>query len=189
MISFNDYLLVELAMGGKKLSSKQIIKKIKKQGRSSTLRDWEKIFKKFSPKELHSKDQLRGMLPQTVKTDDIVALFAEDVDLVEKLDPRKHDIGDYIDDFMKSDAPQFKGKSKEKIRDMALAAYRAARREAGLDEGLSTKDKAELYRLTTLAMKAGAGTKKQKDIIQKLNVIRLKNKMKPIREDDNEKTT
>ena len=28
--------------------------------------------------------------------------------------------GDYIDDFMKSDAPQFKGKSKEKKRDMAI---------------------------------------------------------------------
>lgn len=55
--------------------------------------------------------------------------------IFEKLDPRKHDIGDYIDDFMKSDAPQFKGKSKEKIRDMALAAYRAARKEAGLKEG------------------------------------------------------
>ena len=33
------------------------------------------------------------------------------------------DAGDYIDDFMKSDAPQFKGKSKEKKRDMAIAAY------------------------------------------------------------------
>ena len=30
---------------------------------------------------------------------------------------------DYIDDFRKSDAPQFKGKSDEKIRDMAIAAY------------------------------------------------------------------
>lgn len=104
--------------------------------------------------------------------------------IFEKLDPRKHDIGDYIDDFMKSDAPQFKGKSKEKIRDMALAAYRAARKEAGLDEGLSTKDKGELYRLTTLAMKAMPGSGKQKDIIQKLNAIRVKNKMKPISEAD-----
>jgi len=30
---------------------------------------------------------------------------------------------DYIDDFEKSDAPQFKGKSKEKRREMAIAAY------------------------------------------------------------------
>ena len=33
------------------------------------------------------------------------------------------DQGDYIDDFQKSDAPQFKGKSKEKRKEMAIAAY------------------------------------------------------------------
>lgn len=33
------------------------------------------------------------------------------------------DAGDYVDDFKKSDAPQFKGKSKEKRRKMAIAAY------------------------------------------------------------------
>ena len=31
-------------------------------------------------------------------------------------------MGDWIDDFYKSDAPQFKGKSKEKRRKMAIAA-------------------------------------------------------------------
>jgi hypothetical protein len=57
----------------------------------------------------------------------------------EKLDPRKHDVGDYIDDFMKSDAPQFKGKSKEKIRKMAIAAYLDAKEEAGITEGKGGK--------------------------------------------------
>ena len=33
------------------------------------------------------------------------------------------DAGDYIKDFQKSKAPQFKGKSDKKIRDMAIAAY------------------------------------------------------------------
>jgi hypothetical protein len=33
------------------------------------------------------------------------------------------DMGDYIDDFAKSDSPQFKGKSKEKRKEMAIAAY------------------------------------------------------------------
>jgi hypothetical protein len=37
--------------------------------------------------------------------------------------PKDADQGDYIDDFEKSDAPQFKGKSKEKRKDMAIAAY------------------------------------------------------------------
>jgi len=37
--------------------------------------------------------------------------------------PNDADQGDYIDDFQKSDAPQFKGKSKEKRKEMAIAAY------------------------------------------------------------------
>ena len=33
------------------------------------------------------------------------------------------DAGDYVDDFRKSAAPQFKGKSDKKIQKMAIAAY------------------------------------------------------------------
>jgi hypothetical protein len=36
------------------------------------------------------------------------------------------DVGDYIKDFKKSDAPQFKGKSDKKIRQMAFAAWKDA---------------------------------------------------------------
>lgn len=36
------------------------------------------------------------------------------------------DLGDYIKDFKTSDAPQFKGKSDKKIRQMAMAAWQAA---------------------------------------------------------------
>ena len=43
-------------------------------------------------------------------------------DLAEKLTKRSS-VGKHIDDFQKSDAPQFKGKSKEKKRQMAVAAY------------------------------------------------------------------
>ena len=43
------------------------------------------------------------------------------------LDP-KDGIGSYIIDFKKSKAPQFKGKSKEKRRKMAIAAYLDAKR-------------------------------------------------------------
>jgi len=43
------------------------------------------------------------------------------------LDP-KDGIGSYIKDFKKSKAPQFKGKSKKKRRDMAIAAYLDAKR-------------------------------------------------------------
>ena len=41
--------------------------------------------------------------------------------IAEKL-PVDADVGEYIDDFIKSDSPQFKGKSKEKRKEMAIAA-------------------------------------------------------------------
>ena len=40
----------------------------------------------------------------------------------EKLD-KDATAGDYVKDFRKSDAPQFKGKSKKKKQEMAIAAY------------------------------------------------------------------
>lgn len=48
--------------------------------------------------------------------------------LAEKLD-KDADAGDYVKDFYKSDAPQFKGKSKEKRRKMAIAAYLSRKEE------------------------------------------------------------
>ena len=36
---------------------------------------------------------------------------------------KNSDMGDYIDDFKDSDAPQFKGKSQEKRKKMAIAAF------------------------------------------------------------------
>ena len=37
--------------------------------------------------------------------------------------PKDADMGDYIDDFQKSDSPQFKGKSEKKRKEMAIAAF------------------------------------------------------------------
>ena len=42
-------------------------------------------------------------------------------------------IGDYIKDFYKSDAPQFKGKSKDERRKMAIAAYLNEKKGKDLD--------------------------------------------------------
>ncbi len=56
------------------------------------------------------------------------------------------DIGDYIDDFQTSDAPQFKGKSKEKRKDMAIAAFNS-KEESTSDVttlGLATSKKKKL---------------------------------------------
>ena len=55
--------------------------------------------------------------------------YVEDVEQVdEKLNLKKADMGDVVKDFYKSDAPQFKGKSKEKRRQMAVAAKLTAER-------------------------------------------------------------
>ena len=45
------------------------------------------------------------------------------------------DIGDYIKDFRKSKAPQFKGKPDEKIQKMAIAAYYANQENYKYDYG------------------------------------------------------
>ena len=53
-------------------------------------------------------------------------------------------MGDYISDFQKSDAPQFKGRTKEQRKKMAIAAYLdktgQTREELELDEGYSKKE-------------------------------------------------
>lgn len=54
-------------------------------------------------------------------------------------------IGAYIDDFKKSDAPQFKGKSEKERRDMAIAAYLSAK-NGPKNETVKTADKKpEIY--------------------------------------------
>src|SRR6056300_216443 len=50
----------------------------------------------------------------------------DEKEVVEKLDLKKADMGDVIKDFQDSDAPQFKGKSDKKKREMAIAAKLAA---------------------------------------------------------------
>jgi len=84
--------------------------------------------------------QRQGKLP--------VGHAMEEVEQVdEKLNLKKEKMGDVIKDFYKSDAPQFKGKSKEKRREMAIAAKLTAERggsklgeEIEIEEGMSLKD-------------------------------------------------
>ena len=38
---------------------------------------------------------------------------------------KRHDVGDFVDDFKKSKAKQFRGKSAKKKKEMAVAAYLA----------------------------------------------------------------
>jgi len=58
--------------------------------------------------------------------DAIVDVAAQEDVIDEKLKPSMG-AGAYVDDFRKSDAPQFKGKSKKKKNKMAVAAYLSAK--------------------------------------------------------------
>jgi len=64
---------------------------------------------------------------------------SEEEEFQEKLDLKKADMGDVVKDFYKSDAPQFKGRSKEKRREMAIAAKLTAER-GKLPEEVETVD-------------------------------------------------
>jgi len=69
----------------------------------------------------------------------------EEVEQVdEKLNMKKEKMGSVIKDFYKSDAPQFKGKSKEKRREMAIAAKLTAER-GGRKLGEETIDERTRY--------------------------------------------
>lgn len=54
------------------------------------------------------------------------------------------DAGDYVKDFQKSDAPQFKGKSKDKRRKMAVAAFLAQRKAKKEDMVPAVKESTDL---------------------------------------------
>ena len=81
-----------------------------------------KIKKQLSKIKGLTKDQLQMLLAMPPVTLQTVINQLSTLMMSEKLS-KDADAGDYIDDFRKSDAPQFKGKSDKKIRDMAIAAY------------------------------------------------------------------
>ena len=54
--------------------------------------------------------------------------IAKEKGMSEKL-TKKSDVGDFVDDFKKSKAKQFKGKSADKKRKMAVAAYLSKQNE------------------------------------------------------------
>lgn len=92
-----------------------------------------KEFKAFSDDSLLNEDMSDEQLDESIHlfssrynyyttlNEDVNSLNEKAELFLEKL-KASDDMGDWIDDFYKSDAPQFKGKSKEKRRQMAIAA-------------------------------------------------------------------
>lgn len=85
-------------------------------------------------------DGRKGVTEQMKKTftqfaeDHIVDLTEEQVeDAINEVLSKDAKAGDWIDDFVKSDNPKFAGKSNQKRKQMALAAYYAKQRNEGVE--------------------------------------------------------
>ena len=94
----------------------------KKSPKYEDLDENAKLKKQLSKIKGLTKDQIQMLLAMPPVTLQTVINQLSTLVMSEKLG-KDADAGDYIDDFRKSDAPQFKGKSDKKIRDMAIAAY------------------------------------------------------------------
>lgn len=73
--------------------------------------------------------QARWNMMRSEDMDTVSILSGDNPFLEEKMNLKKADMGDVIDDFRSSDAPQFKGKSMAKKRQMAIAAKLQANEE------------------------------------------------------------
>ncbi len=102
----------------------------------------------LTDKIMQALEQRKIELSQNIiKTNESV----EEID--EKLDV-DDDVKEWIDDFIKSNAPQFEGKSKKERIKMALAAYYSAKKKSTDDEidesnpsyGLSDKQKSNVVK-------------------------------------------
>ena len=87
--------------------------------------------KEITEKKVKNKIVINPTMKEAFE--EIGGTVLEVVELDEVLDMKKADMGEVIKDFRKSDAPQFKGKSKEKRREMAIAAKLSAEDE--MEEG------------------------------------------------------
>ena len=96
--------------------------------------------KEITEKKVKNKIVINPPMKEAFES--IGGTILEVVELDEKMDMKKADMGDVVKDFYKSDAPQFKGKSKKKRREMAIAAKLGAEDEdngdgdgGGMSEG------------------------------------------------------
>ena len=128
-------------------------------------------------------------------------VIPEGTELEEKLG-KDADAGDYIDDFKKSDAPQFKGKSDKKKRDMAIAAYLDAKdekEEVELDEkemrvfrvsssklqgNVHAKDEKEAEKIFRKKGAKGKITITDKGPVSKQPRRTMRNEFEPIKEEE-----
>ena len=134
----------------------------------------------FQRKEFEGKtpEDVAKRTLQYLKTK-VKRMTKEDIDIEEVLDIKNTSMGDVIKDFQNSDAPQFKGKSDKKRKEMAIAAKLSADRneETDKDEDPKSKKKDKL----NLKPKMDETMKKYKDLLKGL-------KEKSVKEDSDKDT-
>lgn len=88
-------------------------------------------------------DMVKGAIGKTAAEKLFNVTIREEVELTEKLKV-SDGLGAWIDDFMKSDAPQFKGKSDEEKKNMAIAAFTDAGGKLDESKVLASKGKSKV---------------------------------------------
>ena len=81
-----------------------------------------KAGEKIEEKDIKNKIKINPPMGMAEAFAEIGGEIVEMYEIDEKIDLKKADMGEVIKDFRKSDAPQFQGKTKEKKRQMAIAA-------------------------------------------------------------------
>jgi len=117
-----------------------------------------------SGKVVYSSNDKKEAEEWAVKNHD--ALMKEGIDI------EKADMKDVIKDFQSSDAPQFKGKSDKKKKEMAIAA-KLSKEENEDDEPVGKKKKKSNKDVINLKPTAESSMKKFKDIMTKLKEKRF----------------
>ena len=101
------------------------MQKVLEDERIEVKKDIKRLSKKEYIKKGMSKDEASKKAYRIIvskeETNYEIQTFKSFVEILNK----NADQGDYVDDFVDSDAPQFKGKSKKKRVAMAVAAYKS----------------------------------------------------------------
>ena len=85
----------------------------------NTLKKIEKALRKASKSHKSQSSALaKSTTAHKLQADKIAKIVREKL-------TKRHDVGDFVDDFKKSKAKQFRGKSAKKKKEMAVAAYLA----------------------------------------------------------------
>ena len=83
----------------------------------------DKLSSKYNLEDIDVSDNEAGKVTVFAVSDDFIDMQVAPMGEIDEKLTKKSSVEKHIEDFKDSDAPQFKGKSQEKRRKMAVAAY------------------------------------------------------------------